>query len=380
MSNRVACLRGRAFPRLALAGLGLLLLSGCSSDVTRFSQSGNPFSNPFSNQTADTAPTPGVTAAPTPAVTAAPIRQTGPVAAAGQSPAQPVRGSAAGWTAVGGSPIVVAQGETLDTLSARYGVPSAALLKANGFSNASQVTAGARIIVPVYHADGHAVASAEPSKSKTKRADDLAEAGSSKAAKAKEKETLAKADKPAGGVAPSTSKDAQGAAVAYAEPGKPPVGKKPAIDAAPTGNVEPGAATTKVPLTGAQADAAGVEPEFRWPARGRIIQGFKAGGNDGINISVPAGTSVRAAESGVVVYAGDGLKGYGNLVLIKHPNGFVTAYGNNAELDVKRGEQVKRGQVIAKSGDTGNVNSPQLHFELRKGSTPVDPTNYLAGL
>ena len=95
---------------------------------------------------------------------------------------------------------------------------------------------------------------------------------------------------------------------------------------------------------------------------------------------MPAGTSVRAAESGVVVYAGDGLKGYGNLVLIKHPNGFVTAYGNNAELEVKRGEQVKRGQVIAKSGDTGNVNSPQLHFELRKGSTPVDPTNYLAGL
>ena len=95
---------------------------------------------------------------------------------------------------------------------------------------------------------------------------------------------------------------------------------------------------------------------------------------------MPAGTSVRAAESGVVVYSGDGLKGYGNLVLIKHPNGYVTAYANNGELDVKRGEQVKRGQIIAKSGDTGNVNAPQLHFELRKGSTPVDPTSYLAGL
>ena len=95
---------------------------------------------------------------------------------------------------------------------------------------------------------------------------------------------------------------------------------------------------------------------------------------------MPPGTSVRAAENGVVVYSGDGLKGYGNLVLIKHPNGFVTAYANNGELDVKRGETVKRGQIIAKSGDTGNVNAPQLHFELRKGSTPVDPTNYLAGL
>ncbi len=378
MSDRVASIKRRACPRLALAGLGVLLLSGCSSDVTRFSQSGNPFANPFPNQTAVAAPT-----APTPGVTAAPIAQPAPVAAAGQSPpasaAQPVGGSAVGWTVVGGSPIVVAQGETLNTLSVRYGVPSAALLKANGLSTASQVKEGMRIVVPVYHADGHAVASAQPQKPAKKPAVEVADAGSSKAVKAKDK-AAAKAAKPAPAAAPSPPKNAAGPAVAYAEPFQPPQAKKPAIDSTPTGNVEPGGAETKVPLTGAQADASGVEPEFRWPARGRIIQGFKSGGNDGINISLPAGTSVRAAESGVVVYAGDGLKGYGNLILIKHPNGFVTAYGNNAELEVKRGEQVKRGQVIAKSGDTGNVNSPQLHFELRKGSTPVDPTNYLAGL
>ena len=132
--------------------------------------------------------------------------------------------------------------------------------------------------------------------------------------------------------------------VAKAEPGKPGPGKKPAGERS-------AGAETKAPVAGAQADASGAEPEFRWPARGRIIRGFKTGGNDGINISVPAGTSVRAAENGVVVYSGDGLKGYGNLVLIKHPNGFVTAYANNGELDVKRGETVKRGQVIAKSGN-----------------------------
>lgn len=396
MSNRVASIvKGRAFPCLGLAGLGLLLLSGCSSDVTRFSQSGNPFGNPFSNQTASAQPS--VSAAPTPSVASAPIRHSELVAAGHGSPAQPVGGSSAGWTAVGGSPIVVAQGESLDTLSARYGVPSAALLKTNGLTHASQVSPGARIIVPVYHADGQAVASSEPEKSKTKRGEDVADNEPPKSAKAKEreakakekeakrkekepKEREAKADKPAQGATAPASKEAKGPALAYVEPGKPAQSKKPAIDAAPTGSVEPGATATKVPLAGAQANADGVEPEFRWPARGRIIQGFKAGGNDGINISVPAGTSVRAAESGVVVYAGDGLKGYGNLVLIKHPNGFVTAYGNNAELDVKRGEQVKRGQVIAKSGDTGNVNAPQLHFELRKGSTPVDPTSYLAGL
>jgi murein DD-endopeptidase MepM/ murein hydrolase activator NlpD len=152
--------------------------------------------------------------------------------------------------------------------------------------------------------------------------------------------------------------------------------KKGAVDPTPTGNVH-GAGIP--PVTGPQADP-GTAPEFRWPARGRIIQGFKSGGNDGINISVPEGTSVRAAENGTVAYAGSELKGYGNLVLIRHPNGFVTAYANNGELNVKRGEVVKRGQVIAKSGQSGNVSSPQLHFELRKGSTPVDPTSYLAGL
>jgi murein DD-endopeptidase MepM/ murein hydrolase activator NlpD len=366
MSDCVAGTRGRALARLALAGLGLALLSGCSSDVTRFSASpspfsDNPFSNPFASKTGD--------AAPTPAVTSAPLAQGAPAAAATQTASaahkpQAVGGSAVGWTAAGGSPVVVADGETLDTLSGRYGVPAAALLAANGLSSGSEVKTGMRIVVPVYHADGRRVASAETAKAK----------------KEKEKEKdLAKADKPADGRKPA-SKNEAGGAVAYAEPAKPAETKTPLIDKAPTGNLESGADAAKVPLTGAKADASGVEPEFRWPARGRIIQGFKAGGNDGINISVPAGTSVRAAEAGVVVYSGDGLKGYGNLVLIKHPNGFVTAYGNNGELDVKRGEQVKRGQVIAKSGDTGNVNAPQLHFELRKGSTPVDPTQYLAGL
>ncbi len=382
MSDRVAWIRGRAFPRLALASLGLALLSGCSSDVTRFSASpspfsGNPFSNPFASKTAD--------AAPTPSVTSAPLAQGAPAPAATQTASaarkpQAVGGSAVGWTATGGSPVVVANGETLDRLSSRYGVPAAALLAANGLSNGSEVKSGMRIVVPVYHADGHGVASAESEKAR-KRAGDVADAETAKSAKAKEKEKqkdLAKADKPAASEGQKPA--AKDGAVAYAEPAKPPQTKDAMIDKAPTGNLESGADATKVPLTGAHADAAGVEPEFRWPARGRIIQGFKAGGNDGINISVPAGTSVRAAEAGTVVYSGDGLKGYGNLVLIKHPNGFVTAYGNNGELDVKRGDQVKRGQVIAKSGDTGNVNAPQLHFELRKGSTPVDPTNYLAGL
>ncbi len=172
------------------------------------------------------------------------------------------------------------------------------------------------------------------------------------------------------------------APVAPAPKVEQPIDRK-VIDPTPTASLPP-AAAAPAPATTAPAatvaDAGG--PEFRWPARGRIIQGFKggAGGNDGINIAVPEGTAVKAAEGGVVAYAGSELKGYGNLVLIRHPNGYVTAYANNGEIDVKRGETVKRGQMIAKSGQSGNVSSPQLHFELRKGSQPVDPTSYLAGL
>jgi murein DD-endopeptidase MepM/ murein hydrolase activator NlpD len=131
------------------------------------------------------------------------------------------------------------------------------------------------------------------------------------------------------------------------------------------------------------AEPAGGMPSFRWPVRGRIITGFgpKPNGlqNDGINLAVPEGTPVKAAEDGVVAYAGNELKGYGNLVLVRHSNGFVTAYAHASEIMVKRGDQIKRGQVIAKSGQTGNVSSPQLHFEIRKGSSPVDPTQFLNG-
>jgi murein DD-endopeptidase MepM/ murein hydrolase activator NlpD len=158
------------------------------------------------------------------------------------------------------------------------------------------------------------------------------------------------------------------------------------VQAAPIAAVKPQAAapaetTASLPSAAAGAGAGdSANPEFRWPARGRVIQSFGAAGNDGINIAVPEGTQVKAAEGGVVAYAGSELKGYGNLVLIRHPNGFVSAYANNGSINVKRGENVKRGQTIALSGQTGNVASPQLHFELRKGQKPVDPSNYLAGL
>ena len=412
MSARAAVVVRRNVVRAALTAGVAIWLSGCSADSSRFSDTfGSPFSNPFATASNDMdARTPQVASAPLPAPNAdyAAAAHPSPVAVAGLPPAapattggvrgpadQPVTGFGTGWSAVGGSPIVVAQGDSLDSLSRRYGVPASAMLKTNGLSGAAQVHAGMRLVVPVYNANG------APPAEKAKRVASADEPAAAKHAKTKASEDAAAdpADAKARAKAKKAAKDAEAQAspppakstrkgvakadapeVAAQTDAQAAAKKKPTTDATPTSIIRPSEPPAAPPLTGAQADAAGVAPEFRWPARGRIIEGFKAGGNDGINIAVPEGTSVRAAESGVVAYAGSELKGYGNLVLIRHPNGFVSAYANNGELDVKRGDTVKRGQIIAKSGQSGNVNSPQLHFELRKGSTPVDPTNYLAGL
>ncbi len=122
-------------------------------------------------------------------------------------------------------------------------------------------------------------------------------------------------------------------------------------------------------------------PRFDWPVSGKVISSFGSGSdglyNEGINIAVPAGTPVRAAAAGTVRYAGNELRGYGNLVLIEHAGGYVTAYAHNQALTVKRGDKIARGDVIARAGQTGNVKSPQVHFEIRKGTKSIDPKKML---
>jgi murein DD-endopeptidase MepM/ murein hydrolase activator NlpD len=125
-------------------------------------------------------------------------------------------------------------------------------------------------------------------------------------------------------------------------------------------------------------------PLFLWPVRGRILSvfGTEAGGvhNDGINIAAPQGTTVSAAESGTVAYAGNELRGFGNLLLIKHADGWVTAYAHNEVLLVKKDQKIRRGQPIARVGNSGGVNPAQLHFELRRGTKAVDPLDHLPQL
>lgn len=162
------------------------------------------------------------------------------------------------------------------------------------------------------------------------------------------------------------------------EAAKQAAAEKPAPAKAEVAKAEVAKAEPAKPEPAATGSVAASSDSFRWPAKGRVIAGYGSSGNEGINIALPEGTPVKAAEDGTVAYAGSDVKGYGKLVLVRHANGFVSAYAHNGELDVKPGDKVKRGQTIAKSGASGNVTSPQLHFEIRKSGAPVDPMSQLA--
>jgi murein DD-endopeptidase MepM/ murein hydrolase activator NlpD len=142
------------------------------------------------------------------------------------------------------------------------------------------------------------------------------------------------------------------------------------------------AAAVPVPKTEHSTASAQNGSIFLWPVHGRVLAGYGSGPdgthNDGINIAAPRGAPVEAVDAGVVAYAGNELRGYGHLLLVKHPNGWISAYAHCDQVLVKRGDKVSRGQVIARVGSTGNVSEPQLHFELRRGNRAVDPREFLS--
>ena len=166
-----------------------------------------------------------------------------------------------------------------------------------------------------------------------------------------------------------------------AKPAPTPI---PAPSAAPAPAPQQEVAAAPPPKPEPKAEAAPPQrggARFLWPVKGKLISGFgpKPDGlhNDGLNIAAPKGTAVVAADNGVVAYAGNELRGFGNLLLLKHADGWITAYAHLDKIEVERGATVKRGQLIARVGQTGGVSSPQLHFELRKGSQAVDPSDQM---
>ena len=268
---------------------------------------------------------------------------------------------------------MVMPGDTLSSISRRYGVSVSKLAAANNMDVNTPIRMGQRLHVPsaVPAIDYTSTASIDGAAAAQPSAVPLA---LGRIPKAKPQGLMSKASMPvvrqqSNNVAALPKAKARQKVAALAPRGAG-AGSKQVVADIPTGDIVKAAPK----MSG--------ESKFRWPVRGRIISSYgrkrDGGRNDGINLAVPAGTSVRVAESGTVIYSGDKLKGYGNLVLVQHPNGWVTAYAHNDKLLVSKGQQVRRGQIIAQAGKTGEVDTPQLHFELRIKGDPVDPVPYLS--
>ena len=232
---------------------------------------------------------------------------------------------------------VIESGESLYTIARRYDVTAQAIVQANGFASPDRIFVGQKIVIPG-------------------RADLLASKGPAK---------------------PESGDDASRAPVEVAS--VQPDAAAPIVSSAAIETETPVAAAPAKPLVqpAVEPTLSGAD-KFRWPVSGRVITDFAGTKGTGINIEAPEGSAIRAAENGQVIYVGNGVEGYGNLVLIRHPNGYVSAYAHLKEATVAKGQVVNRGDNIGSAGMTGSVSRPQLHFELRKGATPVDPVPLLA--
>jgi murein DD-endopeptidase MepM/ murein hydrolase activator NlpD len=227
----------------------------------------------------------------------------------------------------------VKPGETIYTVASRYGADPYELARVNGLRPPYALKAGERVMIP----GPRAVARAQPA------------------------------------TAPARPPSDGAAVQAIPLPPPSPQAPPPAAEKAPAAVPPPPEPPVDIAIGGAG--------RLAWPVRGRVISGYgvkeKGLRNDGINIAAPKGAPVRAAEAGMVAYAGNELRGFGNLLLIRHANGLVTAYAHADQILVKRGDAVSRGQIVARVGSTGGVHSPQLHFEVRHGRRAVDPERYL---
>ncbi len=441
MPRVVELLRSRRVPQAAALALISFAFAGCSADTsTRFQAT--DFPNPFASKPEATASVPTAAverrelpqyarpSAPPPSV-AAPQSYAPPsqgVSGGGRGlssytpPPRPqleTTGSvgpksvAAARNAPGhGTTIIVGTSDTLEILAKRYNVSSADILRANGYKGPRVLSPGQQLIIPRPTATAAAPAPAvAPPATKpvatastvhvVNRGDTLHSIARhnhvpvGQLAKANNLDTSAKLSIGMRLTVPGSKGATAQPAPAPAAPAQQvaaltPPATRAVTPAAPQQSARLAQSNVQVEEKPAEPAAAAKPsettsalPSFRWPVRGKVITGYgaKTNGkaNDGINLAVPEGTPVKAAEDGIVAYSGNELKGYGNLILVRHSNGYVTAYAHASELLVRRGDSIKRGQIIAKSGQSGEVGSPQLHFEIRKGSSPVDPLQFLNG-
>jgi murein DD-endopeptidase MepM/ murein hydrolase activator NlpD len=264
--------------------------------------------------------------------------------------AEPAAGQPLGWR----GRYTMRAGDSLYAVAQRHKVSLEELKRANGITDVGKVRVGSVLAVPERTAT--AASTLGPA------------AIPPRVVQVKPQVVTAPQAKPAWTPAPASKIAAEAPRMAAASP------KLAAPEKAVT--QDDSTATGALPAPPAATDG-----RFRWPAHGKIIASFglqpNGAKNDGITLAAPMGTGIHAAEAGRVHYVGDGLKGYGNLILIRHANGWVSAYAHADKMFVKVGDQVRRGQVIGTVGKTGPVSQPELRFELRKGTVPVDPVPHL---
>lgn len=256
-------------------------------------------------------------------------------------------GSGAGANAV---PSYVAKNkDTVDSVAQRFGVSPQTIIDRNNLKPPYTLKAGQTIAIP-----GARVI--EPSSGASSSTATAAAAPNPPAAV--KRETLAP---PGQSEAPHSASPA----AATPAPATPPPGQP-----------------TPLSPAASHAASAGPTPRFEWPVRGKVVSSYGSHDgqrNDGIDIEAPKDTVVHAADSGTVVYAGNEVRGMGNLLLVSHSGGYITAYGYNDSLLVKKGDTIKKGQAIAKVGTTGSASDPRLHFEVRRGNKTLDPATVLPG-
>jgi murein DD-endopeptidase MepM/ murein hydrolase activator NlpD len=276
---------------------------------------------------------------------------------------------------VGADAVIVGKGDSVHSLALRHGVSARAIIEANYLLPPYVLKPGRRIVLP--RSRTHTVV----------RGDTL-----SRLARTYGTDTFVLARTNRIGP-PYTIYAGQQLVIPSVGATVAPTLKAPAASKSPTVSVKkappprqpaPRTVTRKPPPPTAVPKPPFASGGFIWPVKGgRVISAFgtktKGLQNDGINIAAPRGSTVRAAQNGVVTYSGNELRGFGNLVLIKHSGGWITAYAHNGTVLVKRGGKVRKGQKIATVGSTGSVSTPQLHFELRKGKRPIDPRKHLRG-